>query len=371
MWCLFCPCDPSCELDDSTATKSDAFLACNDDNDDNDDEKIWRKSGRNVQHTRSYIPWVWRREFRDAYRLGQVLGEGSSGVVYDATSSEPPHQSYAVKIIQRRRMSAAAMKHFSDEVQILLDLRHDHVIRLHELYKTRDCLYVVLEKLNGGDLFDRICEVETYTEMDARNVCRTVFQAVAYCHGQNVAHRDLKPENLLLVSRDVDSRVKVADFGYAKRVPRPASLTTRCGTFSYMAPEIVNAIPHDERVDNWSLGVIMFTLLGGYNPFLEDTNHLTLQNIRQGYYQFDPEYWDGISPDAKKLLKGLLTRDPDKRTTVRDALGHPWMTGRADDCLKKNSLSHNLHQLKMFNAERRQRAADAKSVSFFWLLSRR
>lgn len=361
MRCLFCPCNPS----DRDNTKRGAFEAC----DDGDSSQ--EKNSRNVEHSRGYIPWVWRRKFRQAYQLGKVLGEGTFAVVYDASLNEPPHESYAVKIIQRHQMSASDMIHFNDEVQILLDLRHENVIQLHELYKTRDYFYVVLEKLNGGELFDRICEVEVYTEMHARNVCRTVFEAVAYCHSQHVAHRDLKPENLLLVSREEDSQVKIADFGFAKRVPRLNSLTTRCGTPSHMAPEIVNGIPHDERVDNWSLGVIMFTLLGGYNPFMEHTTHLTLQNVRQGYYQFDPEYWDGISPDAKKLLNGLLTREPNKRTTVKEALVHPWITGRADDLLKKNSLRNNLHQLKKFNAERKKQAANAKSVSFFWLLSRR
>mmetsp|Transcript_19305 Transcript_19305/g.28563 ORF Transcript_19305/g.28563 Transcript_19305/m.28563 type:complete len:366 (+) Transcript_19305:86-1183(+) len=365
MPCFFCPCNSGSSEDKK---RRDAFEAAYD-----DDHNSISKSSRNVEHSRGYIPWVWRRKFRQAYQLGQILGEGSFAVVYDATTIEPPHESYAVKVIQRHRMSANDMIHFNDEVQILLDLQHDSIIQLHELYKTRDYFHVVMEKLKGGELFDRLCELEVYREMDARDICRTIFEAVGYCHDHHVAHRDLKPENLLLVSPDDSIKVKIADFGFAKKVPKLHSLTTRCGTPSYMAPEIVNAIPHDERVDNWSLGVILFTVLGGYNPFMEQTTHLTLQRVRQGYYQFDPEYWDGISTDAKKLIQGLLSRDPDKRTTAQEALNHSWITGRSDDLLKKNnhSLKKNRHKLKEFNAERKKRSANAKSVSFYFLLSRR
>jgi len=366
-WCLFCR---AC----SDRSKKGAFESL----DENDLlQEQYHQSRRsknkriNTEHSRNYIPWVWRRKFHSAYRVGPMLGKGSFAVVHEATLWEPPHESYAVKIIKRHSMSASDMIHFNDEVQILLDLRHESIIRLHELYKTRDYFFVIMEKLNGGELFERICECEYYSEMDARNVCKTIFDAIAYCHSQHVAHRDLKPENLLLVHPSSSEDVKIADFGFAKRVPRLNSLTTRCGTPSYMAPEIVNAIPHDERVDNWSLGVILFTLLGGYSPFHEDTTHLTLQRIRQGCYSFDPECWDGISPDAKTLIKGLLTRDPEKRMTVHEALGHAWMTGRDDDdSLKKNSI--NLRHLSKFNEEERlKRKSAANSVSFYWLLSRR
>lgn len=334
--------------------------------------------GRNTrsitEHSRGYIPWVWSRKIQQTYHLGKLLGQGAYALVHEATEMQPPHQSYAVKIIQRHRMGKVDLRHFNDEVHILLDLQHENIVQLHELYKTPDYFYIVMEKLDGGELFERLCQKTFYSEMDARNVCRTVFDAVSYCHSQRVAHRDLKPENLLLCSsRDNDdcSRVKIADFGFAKKVPRPNSLTTRCGSPSYLAPEIINYKPYDERVDNWSLGVIVYTILGGYSPFQEETNHLTFQRIRQADYQFNPKFWDGISPDAKKLIRGLLTRDPDQRLTVDAALQHPWMIGRGgDDDLKKKNISVNLKELRKFNAESKKRGP-VKSVSMYWILTRR
>jgi len=351
----------------------------------------------NHQHSRSYIPWVWSKQFHETYQLGGILGRGAFAVVHNATTVVPPppldhdddnnhhqqhqqQQSYAIKVFQRIRMTRQDLSNFSNEVQILLDLRHEHIVRLHELYKTPDYFFVVMEKLDGGELFDRLCEKEYFSEMEARNICRTVFDAVAYLHAQKIAHRDLKPENLLLVSRnnnnDDDDHgsqivVKVADFGFAKRVPRPNSLWTRCGSPAFTAPEIINfQTAYDERVDNWSLGVIVYTLLGGYNPFQEATVHLTYQQIRQANYQFDPEYWDGISRDAKQLIRGLLTRDPDRRLTAEGALSHPWMIGRGTD-LRQHAV--NLKQLKKFTVERKERIAsnEVRSANMYWLLTRR
>lgn len=266
-----------------------------------------------------------------------------------------------------RLLTFPSNRSFYDEIQILLDLRHVHIIHLHELYKNNNYFFLVMEKLNGGELFDRLCQKETYSEKEARDVMRTVFDAVSFCHEQGVAHRDLKPENLLLTSPDDDAKVKIADFGFAKRVTRPYSLTTRCGSPAYMAPELVNYKNYDERVDNWSLGVIVYTILGGYNPFVRDTVHLTLQEIRQANYQFPKEFWDGISHDAKKLIKALLTVDPSERITTEEALLHPWMTGRGDD-LKQNKI--NLEQFKEFNEERKKQS-QTKSFSVYWLVARR
>jgi calcium/calmodulin-dependent protein kinase (CaM kinase) II/calcium/calmodulin-dependent protein kinase I len=134
-----------------------------------------------------------------------------------------------------------------------------------------------------------------------------------------------------------------------------------------MAPEIINYQPYDQRADNWSLGVLVYTLIGGYNPFVAYTDHLTWQNIRQAKYQFHPQYWDGISRDAKSLIKGLLTRDPNQRLMVDQALSHPWMIGRGQDMMG-NPI--NLKKLKEFNIER-VRDSNVSSVSYFWLLTRR
>lgn len=335
------------------------------------DEALLPIKRRRPRTTTTFIPWVWSRDFHQAYELGTRLGQGSYAVVHDAKKINPPcSKPYAVKILARARLNKVDLRHFQDEIQILLELRHEHILQIHELFKAPHYFFVVMEKLQGGELFERLCEKEFYSEKDARDVCRTVFEAVSYCHDHQVAHRDLKPENLLLMSRDSnDARVKICDFGFAARVPRPNCLSTVLGSPPFMAPEIINYQPYDQRVDNWSLGVIVYNILGGYNPFYMETTHLTYQQIRQANYQFDPEYWKGISPDAKKLIRGLLTIDVKKRISVQEALLHPWMTGRGDDLMQQ---SVNLKQLKQFVFKRKkQKKQTVNSISYYWLVSRR
>lgn len=315
---------------------------------------------------KGYISWVWRRKFHEAYEIGRMLGQGSFATVYEVIDRDDEKR-YAGKIVSRHRLhSSNDLRHFENEVRILQDLSHPHIIQLHELYKTRDQYVVITELLHGGELFERLCEKECYTEMEARNVVRTVFEAVAFLHERNIAHRDLKPENLLLVERTDDMQVKIADFGLAVNVTTPCSLVTMCGSPPFMAPEIVNHQNYDERVDHWSLGVIVYYLLGGYNPFHMDSVRATYQQIRQGAYQFNAEDWDGISPDAKHMIAGLLTRNVHQRTTVQSCLLHPWMTGRGDDLIQQNYV--NLDKMK---ESVQKRSGPVRSVSMFWLLSRR
>lgn len=326
-----------------------------------------------------WIPWVTSRSFYQSYIIGELLGSGAFAVVHDAIErrKEPKQQrqhisSYAVKIIDRARLhSKQQVEHFQNEIQIMASLsHHESIIRLHEIYKDSRYFFLVMEKLEGGELFDRLCSVTTYNEKTARDAMKIVFEAVAYCHGKKIAHRDLKPENLLLKNVHDDTSIKLADFGFAKIVDKPNSLRTFCGSMMYTAPEIINYKPYDQRVDNWSLGVILFTILGGYPPFYEDTKHMTYQQIRQCNYCFYPEYWDGISPDAKKLIRSLLTVDTSNRITAREALSSPWMTGRGED-LQQKSLKANQEEFKKFNEERKQSSGPLKSVSMYWLLSRR
>jgi len=135
-----------------------------------------------------------------------------------------------------------------DEIAILQDLRHDNIIMLYDVFDEPQYYYLVTEKMGGGELFDRIVQKSYYNEKEARDVCKIIFEAMRYCHEQKVAHRDLKPENLLLVGDD-DSAIKIADFGFAKRVTKPNSLTTQCGTPGYVAPEILEGVPYDQKAD--------------------------------------------------------------------------------------------------------------------------
>lgn len=219
-----------------------------------------------------------------------------------------------------------------------------------------------MEEMTGGELFDRIVAKAYYNEKEARDTCKILLEAVGYMHKNNVAHRDLKPENLLLVSRSDDSEVKIADFGFAKKVYEESSLVTQCGTPGYVAPEILEGLKYDQRADMWSVGVILYILLGGYPPFIENTQRELFRKIKKGDYEFHEEYWGTVSTEARTLIKSLLTVDPKERLTAQQALENPWIHGDADSLAKKG-LDKNLASLKKFNAKRKFKAAVSTVVA--------
>jgi calcium/calmodulin-dependent protein kinase I len=153
-----------------------------------------------------------------------------------------------------------------------------------------------------------------------------------------------------------DSNIKIADFGFAKKCHRPKSLTTQCGTPGYVAPEILEGTPYDTQADMWSLGVIVYILLGGYPPFIEQNQRELFRKIRKGQYEFHEEYWGQVSADAKNLISSLLTVSSTDRMDADEALTNKWITA-GDDQLAQHDLGVNLDQFKKFNAKRKFRAA--------------
>lgn len=157
-------------------------------------------------------------------------------------------------------------------------------------------------------------------------------------------------------SESDDSDIKIADFGFAKKVKSPNSLTTQCGTPGYVAPEILEGKPYDTQADMWSLGVIVYILLGGYPPFIEQNQRELFRKIRKGQYEFHEEYWGQVSDDAKNLISKLLTVSPSQRYDAKGTLENSWI-GADDKKLLGQDLKVNLEQFKKFNAKRKFKAA--------------
>jgi len=261
-----------------------------------------------------------------------------------------------VKCVTRSKLTEEDTAALLDEVSILKELQHEHIIRLYDFFEEDATYYLVMERMTGGELFDRIVAKAYYNEKEARDVCKILLQAVEYCHRNNVAHRDLKPENLLLVSDDDDSMVKIADFGFAKKCLGPNSLKTQCGTPGYVAPEILEGGSYDLRADMWSVGVIIYIMLGGYPPFIETNQKELFRKIRKGEFEFHEEYWGTVSQDAKDLISTLLCVDPDDRLTAKECLFNKWVMYPAT-VLELKSLGVNLEELRKFNAKRKFKAA--------------
>ena len=270
---------------------------------------------------------------------------------------------YAAKRINRKNLHPIEAVALHDEIAALQQVANcEHIVELYDVFDEPDYTFLVLECMKGGDLIDRIIEKHNYTEYDAKEVSRKLLMAVAYCHEKKIANRNLKPENLLLKANS-DTDVKISDFGYAKTVTFPNSLRTQCGTEGYVAPEILEHRPaYDVSCDMWSLGVILYIVLGGYRPFRGEGEDV-MRQIRYGEYKFHKRYWSHVSDDAKDLITKMLTVDPLKRITAQNALRNRWI--QADEnSLGGVELSNNMKDLKnLRNAKRKIKAATTAIIA--------
>jgi len=244
------------------------------------------------------------------------------------------------------------------EAQIMMDLNHDNIVKLHNIYDEPDGYYLVMDLIEGGELFDRIVQKEYYNELEARDLIMMLLQTVEHIHGLGIVHRDIKPENLLLASTDDDKHVKLCDFGFAAKVgsPQEQCLTQLCGTPGYVAPEILKRKPYGAAVDIWSIGVLTYILLGGYPPFYDDDQQQLYRKIKAGQFEFHAEYWENISSEAQDMIKRMLTVNPLDRISAKAALGHPWLTVDGKG-LAGHSLAKNLREFTKYNARRKFKSA--------------
>ncbi|XP_067927940.1 calcium/calmodulin-dependent protein kinase type IV-like isoform X2 [Watersipora subatra] len=287
------------------------------------------------------------RTFEEFYTLGKELGKGATSTVYRC-EQKGTGQPWAVKIINKK----VDKKVVKTECGVLLKIKHTNVIRLKEIFETPTQIHLVLELVTGGELFDRIVTRGFYTEKDASVCVKEMLNAIKYLHENDVVHRDLKPENLLYESVAEDSPLKIADFGLSKIIGPEVQMQTVCGTPGYCAPEILTGSKYTPAVDMWSIGVITYILLCGYEPFYSDEGEQAMfKKILKCEYHFHEPWWNDISENAKDLVKKLLVFDPSKRLTASQALAHSWVKGTA----KVDHMEETQTKLKQFNAKRKLR----------------
>lgn len=204
-------------------------------------------------------------QFEDLYTNKERLQSGSYGTVF-VTRSNVTQEEYAVKIIDRTKFKNPDKDTDSvhREVAAMKELANfPGVIGLVDFFENHSTFYVVQELARGGDVFDKLGKLSAYTEKDARDLAKNLIKTVHYMHCLSIVHRDLKPENLLLKDMIDDTNIRVADFGFARKIPDGGYLHTRCGTPAFVAPEILTGTSYGKEVDMWSVGVILYMLLVG------------------------------------------------------------------------------------------------------------
>jgi len=298
-----------------------------------------------------------KEEIRKYYDIKEQLGKGSFATVKRAVRKSD-HKHFAVKIIKKNKLNPEELLVVHDEVEIMHKINQQNCVQLYEMFETSKKLYMVLELLTGGELFDRIVAKGSYSELEASQLIRDVLTAINYLHGIGVVHRDLKPENLIYLNEDMKSPVKITDFGLAKyRAGNSARdlMNTACGTPGYVAPEILKSEAYGKEVDLWSVGVILYILLCGFPPFFHEHTDALYNQIKRGEYEFPDPYWSEISFAAKDLVRKLLTVNPRRRLTAEGALRHPWINGNAAPS-RKFGGGHT-QRLRLLQARRKFRRA--------------
>jgi calcium-dependent protein kinase len=200
---------------------------------------------------------------------------------------------------------------------------HPNLIKYYEAYEDEKYIHIVMELCTGGDLLEKIMNLGSIDEQRVCVIMKKLFLAVNHLHGMGICHRDLKPENCLFVEKDSVSEIKIIDFGLSIKRVDVTTMASFVGTPYYVAPEII-AGRYGMECDVWSLGVVMFVLLSGVQPFDGLGLYHVLKKISTGDYTFDPVLWQPVSSTAKDLVSRMLTVSPAKRITLLEALSHPW-----------------------------------------------
>ncbi|XP_070710547.1 serine/threonine-protein kinase DCLK2-like [Pempheris klunzingeri] len=264
----------------------------------------------------------------EKYQVGKVIGDGNFAVVKECVERSTG-QEYALKIIDKAR--CCGKEHLiENEVAVLRRVRHPSIIQLIEVDETPSQLFLVMELVKGGDLFDAITSSTKYSERDASAMVFNLAGAIKYLHRMNIVHRDIKPENLLVCEYpDGTKSLKLGDFGLATVVEGP--LYTVCGTPTYVAPEIIAETGYGLKVDIWAAGVITYILLCGFPPFRSENNvqEELFDQILRGKLEFPSPDWDTVSLPAKMLISQMLQVNVDTRFTAEEVLSHPWVTDEA------------------------------------------
>ncbi|KAL1129949.1 hypothetical protein AAG570_012893 [Ranatra chinensis] len=252
------------------------------------------------------------------YILGQTLGVGTFGKVKIGEHQLTKHK-VAVKILNRQKIkSLDVVSKIRREIQNLKLFRHPHIIKLYQVISTPTDIFMIMEYVSGGELFDYIVKHGKLKEFEARRFFQQIISGVDYCHRHMIVHRDLKPENLLL---DHNLHVKIADFGLSNMMMDGEFLRTSCGSPNYAAPEVISGkLYAGPEVDIWSCGVILYALLCGTLPFDDEHVPTLFRKIKSGVFPI-PDY---LNKSVVSLLCHMLQIDPMKRATIEDIKKHEW-----------------------------------------------
>ncbi|KAJ6253176.1 serine/threonine-protein kinase fhke-related [Anaeramoeba flamelloides] len=276
-------------------------------------------------------------EIGEIFEINGIIGKGSFGTVYSATHLQT-NTVVALKVIEKNSKQLGGTnenQNLKQEILILTSLNHPNIIQVEEIFETEDYLIFCMELIEGGNLKEFLEKLEQIDEETVKSLFHQIIKAVNYLHQEGIVHRDLKLENVLVHKKHNFIQIKITDFGLSKMLHTHTILKTLCGTPLYIAPEVLSSgiFGYSQKVDIWSLGMILFQLLTGNLPIQINCDIESIfDQIKNFNYEFDND-WIDISENAKDLIINLLEKDPKKRFNSQQALNHPWFNSLS---LKEN-----------------------------------
>nr|XP_031838917.1 calcium-dependent protein kinase 16-like isoform X1 [Nomia melanderi] len=287
-------------------------------------------------------------DFKDHYNIQSEIGRGKFGTVYRC-KEKASGLMLAVKVVNTgKKEDRRAVER---EVEIMRRLQHPRLIQLYDAIDTGKQIYVILELIEGGELFERVIDEDfVLTERSCAVFMRQICEGIEFIHRQNILHLDLKPENILCLTKE-GNRIKIIDFGLAREYDPKKKLQVLFGTPEFVAPEVVNFDQIGFGTDMWSIGVICYVLLSGLSPFMGDTDIETMANVTIAKYDFDHDAFTNISEEAKDFIRGLLVKDKEKRLSATQCREHRWLTRKTskqqveEAALQPNPVTETVTQI--------------------------
>jgi calcium-dependent protein kinase len=285
--------------------------------------------------------------FQSIYFISELIGDNLTSEIRTCVH-KTTQTKRSVKVI-RKPTHSSKKNEIMREIEILKKLDHPNIVRLHQLFEDERRFYIVTGSLTGRILFDEILKRGSFSETDAASIMHQLLAAVNYIHENKIMHRDLKPESILLEAHNL--RITLYDFGNAAKIGSGAPLSESVGSTYYTSPEVLfDEEEYNEACDLWSCGVILYILISGSAPFEGKTERDIKNRIRTGRFSMESAVWEHISPEAKSLLRGLLTIPASERLTALQVLNHPWFAKFKSRGLSQVQLNSVLDNLKTFHS---------------------
>ena len=320
-----------------------------------------------LQDESEYLKWVESirkvvhySNINDLYEIKGTIGKGKFGQVRLGIHKESGKQ-VAIKIINKNYVEGMDYEQIKSEIDILKIAKHPYIIKLYDVFENEKFIYIIMEYCPGGDLFSYI-EKRNFKlkEERAAEIIHKLSTAVYFLHQYGIVHRDLKPENILMMDQTDNADIRLIDFGLGKMLGPGEKCDDPFGTFSYVAPEVLEEKPYDFKVDLFAIGIITYLLVAGFLPFDDEKSESEI--ARQTVYKPTPypkKIWNKISNEAKMFVDNLLSKDPEQRMNLQEVLQHKWL----------NKFSMNNNDKINNNVFERRKSADLSGGDKFMAFS--